>query len=210
MQNTDTIDERHIHSIIKELIENDNSHIFHVFNMDFNTFTQKYIAKYPSAEQIMDNTNTRMADDDNLFHNIKLNNTLDQYFPRTQDSNLTAITTVATTTIATAATTQNTNNTTNSNDTENNDDDIPEDIEIITPMHPLRQDDVYLLNQIAKDIFVTSWTTEKKKLEDKAIETKMTKYVKLSLLTKATDEAASIVANEPTANMPQLTEIINK
>jgi hypothetical protein len=120
---------------------------------------------------------------------------------------------VATTTIATTATTQNTNNTTNSNDTENNDndeDDIPEDIEIITPTHPLRQDDVYLINIIAKDIFVTSWTTEKKKLDNKATEIKMTKYVKLALLTKATDDAAAIVANEPTADMPQLSEIINK
>jgi hypothetical protein len=209
--NTDTIDERHIHSIIKEMIDTDNSHIFHVCNMDFHNFTQKYIAKYPLAEQVMDN-NTTMTDDDNFTMNTNIHNTLDQYFPRTQDSTLIenrTTTTAATTTVATTNTTQSPNNTTNTTD-DVNDDDIPNDIEVITPTHPLRQDDIYLLNRVAKDIFVTSWTTEKKKLEDKALEIKMTKYVKLALLTKATDEAAAIVANEPTADMPQLSELINK
>jgi hypothetical protein len=46
----------------------------------------------------------------------------------------------------------------------------------------------------------------KEKIEDKAIEIKMIKYVKSSLLTKTTDEATAIVANEPTADMPQLVE----
>jgi hypothetical protein len=69
-QNTNTVDENHIHAIIKEIINIDNSHLFYACNMDENTFTQKYVAKYPLAEQTFnDNNNNVQMEEDNTFNN---------------------------------------------------------------------------------------------------------------------------------------------
>jgi hypothetical protein len=75
------------------------------------------------------------------------------------------------------------------------------DYETIPTKHALNTSDVIMLLQILKDVFVHGWSSELKSIRQKALVLKMARFSKQALLTKATDEAAAIVSNEPAADL---------
>jgi hypothetical protein len=203
--NNDEIIEQDIHHIVQDIIKRDDSLLLYTFNAKHNEFITSYTTVYPLSTEIMNesannnnnNNNGLSADIDIPPHALQA--TLDHYFPaNNQQQNQQLLNTQDTHTVTTAASTQA---------SLKDDDDF---IEEIMQYHPLNESDLVKLIRILKDVYVHSWSTEQKNIENKLLEAKMTKFTKLKLLTKATDEAAEIVANEPAASMAQLEEIINK
>jgi hypothetical protein len=227
---TDETNEAEIHHLIKELIKKDSSLLTYAFNSNYGQFATQYNIVYPLSSNIINpaginieataatanvppaaviregldryfprttvphnnnDTNNNINSNNNTNNNVTVNNNNNHQILHTQD-------TATVTTLATTASTQ---------------DDMLEDddeFEIIPSHHLLHETEVQRLLRILKDAFVTSWSNEQRRMENKTIELKMAKYVKTQLTTKATDEAAAIVANEPAAEMKLLHEIIDK
>jgi hypothetical protein len=199
----DDIIEKDIHHIIHDIIQRDDSLLLYVFKAKYKDFVTAYNTVYPLSLGIItqadtNNTNNEFSDDIEIPRHA-LQATIDQYFPgNNRTNNQQLLSTQDTQTVTTAASTQ----------ASLNDDD--DGVEVIMQYHPLHEADLCKLTRILKDVYVHSWSTELKNIENRLLEAKMTKFTKARLLTKATDEAAEIVANEPAASMQQLDEIINK
>jgi hypothetical protein len=139
-----------------------------------------------------------------IYPQTQLQRTLDQYIRRSPLSE-----TLATQDSYTHATSSITGTTTDDH-TDTQTVDSNNDYEVAPTNYTLHIHDIVLLTRILKDIFVHSWTNEQKKYEEKLMKVKMTKFSKMALTTKSTDEAAAIVANEPSADMKLIEELIEK
>jgi hypothetical protein len=201
--------EAEIHHLIKDIIKKDSTVLTHVFNSNYGQFATQYNTVYPLSANIINPAGTNINIDDLDNEELPaaiLRQGLDRYFPPA------TTTTVATQQLHTqdsaTATTLATTTASNQDDM----DDIEEIYEVLPTHHSLHNTELMRIPvvRILKDVFVTSWSNEIRRLETKATEIKMAKYIKTQLVTKATDEAAAIVANEPAADMKQLQEIIEK
>jgi hypothetical protein len=203
----DDNNEAEIHHLLKDIINKDATILTHVFNNNYNEFATQYNIIYPLSTNIINpaGINTPVDEiENNELPDALLRETMEQYFPRRGSTNAAnqQLHTQDTATVTTVATT-----TASTQDYMDDDEDIYE----TQPTHHLLHDvEVMRLLRILKDVFVTSWSTERHNMENKAAEVKITKYIKTQLITKATDEAAAIVEQEPAADMKQLQEIINK
>jgi hypothetical protein len=207
----DEINEGEVHYIIKDLIERDSVILLHSFNNDRTDFITNYNIIYPLAANII----TLNNDDDDIDIDevpaIAVHNTLDQYFPRANNTqaNNQLLSTQDSTTVTTAGlTASTTQDSVSQNDTTDDTENLQ--YEVLQINHPLLESEVLRLLRILRDVFVASWTNEQKKIENKQLEVKMARFAKMNLISNATDEAAAIVANEPAANMVQLNELIEK
>jgi hypothetical protein len=202
--------EGEVHHIIKQIINMDNSLLMHVFDCKYESFIQEYTKLYPLSITIFTENNTL----DDSMDDISINEieippasqrTMDEFLvtttqtePLTTQDNGTHTTASLTTTEASE---ELINYRTRNSSTE---------YETAPTVHTLKIHDIVTLTRILKDIFVHSWSNEKTKLENKLLTIKMAKFSKMTLTAKATDDAAAIVANEPSADMKLIEELINK
>jgi hypothetical protein len=210
----DEINEIEVHHIIKELIDRDPTLLKHVFESNHTLFINQYKILYPLSANAFSN-NEAMDDDSNsiIFPPADIvQQTLDSYLTQNSSASSSTDPLLTQTSIQqhTATTSSLTQATTNSNTTVQGNVDVQEVYEQLPTTHPLREHDLYALHRLIKDVFVNGWTQELNNIKHKALSVKMAKFSKLALITKATDEAAAIVANEPAAEMQQLNDIINK
>jgi hypothetical protein len=210
----DETNELEVHHIIKELFNRDPTLLKHVFESNSALFINQYVVLYPLAANVF-RSNDDMSDDGSAIvfpTEATIQQTLDAYLTQnsvasTSTEPLQTQTSIQQRTATTASSTQAL---TNDDTDEPADDDVQEEYEQLPTTHPLREHDLYALHRLIKDVFVNGWTQELNNIKHKALSVKMAKFSKLALVTKATDEAAAIVANEPAAEMHQLNDIINK
>jgi hypothetical protein len=207
------IDEVVIHHVIKDMLRKDSTLLTHVFDCKYTTFATQYNTVYPLSINIIHpagiNVDPATDIDIDEIPAADAQATMDQFYPRvsvaaatTTTNNLELLNTQDNATATTLATT-----TTNTQDTQDMDNVQYEEL----PMHHiLPESELMRLLRILKEVFVTNWSTEKRKLENKLVEAKMAKFIKSTLINKATDDAAAVVAAEPAAEMQQLNQLIEK
>jgi hypothetical protein len=212
----DEINEMEVHHIIKELFNRDPTLLKHVFQNNNDLFTNRYRVLFPLSANVFHH-NDDMSDDGSAIvfpPEAAIQSTLDAYLTQNSVASISndPLQTQTQTSIQhrTATTASLTVASTNDETTVPNDGDVLDVYEQLPTTHPLREHDLYALHRLIKDVFVNGWTQEIKNIKHKALSVKMAKFSKLALITKATDEAAAIVANEPAAEMQQLNDIINK
>jgi hypothetical protein len=201
--NTEDTNEAEIHHLIRELIKKDSTLLMFVFNSNYGKFATQYNIVYPLSKNIINPAGIDITNDNAEATEI-LPEGLDRYFPRASidnNNNQPLLNTQDTATVTTLATTT-------ASTQDDMDDD--EDYEVVPTNHQLHDVETTRLLRILKDVFVASWSNEKRRLENQAVEIKMAKYIKMQLTLKATDDAAALVANEPAADMKQLNELIEK
>jgi hypothetical protein len=203
----DEVDEKELHYIVKDVIKRYNSVFIHVFKTNYKDFASEYNRLYPLSVQAINPAGIEVTDlSDNTDMDIPdtaLHAKLNYYFPRNNNNsnnNQQLLLTQDANTVTTAGSTIASSDT---NDVDGSVTEIPME-------HTLYEGEVFKLIRILKDVFVHSWTNEETSICNKMMEAKMTKFSKLHLLTKATDEASEIIANEPSADMLQFQEIIDK
>jgi hypothetical protein len=209
--------EGEVHHIVKHILTIDNSLLMHVFNCNYTEFAQQYNKEYPLSVTIIstvnininnNNNDDSMLDvdiDDNVGPQTQVQRTMVQYLRRSPRSEpLTTQDSYTNTTASLTGTSIDDQTDTQTVDSDN------DDYAVAPTTHTLHINDIVLLTRILKDIFVHSWTNEQKKIEDKLLAIKMTKFGKMTLTAKATNEAAAIVANEPSADMKLIEELIDK
>jgi hypothetical protein len=198
--------EAEIHHVIKELIIKDTTLLTHVFNSKYKDFATRYNVLYPLSVDIINpagiNVTTINGNELNEVPDQEMQATMDQYFPRavlpTATNNQQLLSTQDSATVTTLA------------NTDTQTDEMDDDYELIPTHHHLHESDLLKLLRILKEVFVASWSTELRKINNRLIELKMAKFIKTTSITTATDAAAAVVANEPAADMQQLNELIEK
>ena len=100
------------------------------------------------------------------------------------------------------------NNTNNKNDHDHDDND--DDVMIVDNPNILLRQDFRQLSTLLKKSFVAPWAKHLADVETRLLHASLTKYATSRIKSKATDKAAAVVANEPSATPQIMSELIKK
>ena len=227
------VDEKSVHTIVQETTLYDIMILKHVFTHDYKAqFNDHYNKMYPTSVGIVEKKDEFGGISDDILSQIPMPttttraNTISNYYGlEAQRNTNTSASTVSLATTTTTTTDKededseknynydNDYNTTynNNNDNDKNDDGKDDDdVMVVDDPTVLRRPDIMQLSRLLTKSFVTPWIQHLAAVETRMMNANLAKYATSRIKSKATDKAAAVVANEPSATPQIMSELIKK
>ena len=213
--NASDVNEALVHNIVLHIITYNCNIADHAFaGENLRNFRLFYYEMFPEAQIADEKRNDDYSANDDVLTQLANDSSIAQYFQPTPAS--TTTTAVSTdTTIASTASLPSSNNTNDTNEAAI-DVDAPmavddSTIESNSPnTMPLPNHVSERMSALLMQMFVYNWNKYKQDLDSKLLNARLAKFAATTMQHKATDKAAELIANEPSATPQQISELIDK